>query len=106
MRSLAAGSSNSTSLAPTPRSSSSLENLHSDDLQREVLHTRNESPSAAIPIPRNSEEDLERGDDLAETLVEGRPSVFSPTRGWRVLAGRGRNGGESSGADTGDDRSR
>ena len=108
MRSLAAGSSSSTCLAPTPgpSSSSSREALRSEDLQREVLRTRNESPSAAIPIPRNGEEDLELGDDLADTLVDGRPSAFSPTRGWRALAGRSRNGGESSRSDANDDRSR
>ena len=43
--------------------------------------TANESPSAAIPIPGNTAQDLERGDDMAETLVEDR----SGRRGWRGL---------------------
>ena len=56
----------------------------SDDVQDAVVETRNDSPSAAIPIPRgdDTDSDLERGED-------GEP--YSPTqpssrRGWRNLA--------------------
>ena len=51
-----------------------------DDVQVLAAETANESPSAAIPIPRDN--DVERGDDMAETLVEDR----SGRRGWRGLA--------------------
>ncbi|KAL8783720.1 MAG: hypothetical protein Q9195_009305 [Heterodermia aff. obscurata] len=51
-----------------------------DDVQVLAAETTNESPSAAIPIPRDN--DVERGDDMAETLVEDR----SGRRGWRGLA--------------------
>lgn len=46
-----------------------------------AAETSNESPSAAIPIPRDSN-DIERGDDMADTLVEDQ----SGRRGWRGLA--------------------
>ena len=51
-----------------------------DDVQVVAAETTNESPSAAIPIPRDN--DVERGDDMADTLVEDR----SERRGWRGLA--------------------
>jgi hypothetical protein len=59
-----------------------------EDVQAEAVQTRNESPSAAIPIPQSGDSvDLERGDDLAATLVnEG--SAASSTWNWRELASR------------------
>ena len=71
----------------------------SADVQRQAAETINESPSAAIPIPRDL--DLEQGDDMAATLVndedQGSPasitwrgvpasmslSVFSGQAAWR-----------------------
>ena len=58
-------------------------------MQEEAAATRNDSPSVAIPIPRSPMDDLESGDDLAATLVNDQPSIFSPNRGWRALASRG-----------------
>lgn len=49
-------------------------------MQALAAETTNDSPSAAIPIP-STEQDLERGDDMAETLVESQ----SGRRGWRGL---------------------
>ncbi|MCJ1403924.1 hypothetical protein MMC11_007147 [Xylographa trunciseda] len=63
-----------------------------DEIQAQAAETANESPSSAIPIPRSSADDadldLERGDDLAATLVNDQPEgAFSPRRtGWRGLA--------------------
>ena len=72
------------------RSSNAAEGSHSntsyhgvpqgDDVQALAAETTNESPSAAIPIPRDN--DIERGDDMADTLVEDQ----SGRRGWRGLA--------------------
>ncbi|KAG7007659.1 hypothetical protein G7Y79_00008g022970 [Physcia stellaris] len=73
------------------RSSNAAEGSHSnthyhgvsqgDDVQALAAETTNESPSAAIPIPRDNN-DIERGDDMADTLVEDQ----SGRRGWRGLA--------------------
>ena len=61
----------------------------SDEFQAEIAQTRNESPSAAIPIPRSPEAgNDETSEDLAATLVNDRPSVFSPGRGWHNLVSR------------------
>lgn len=54
------------------------------DVQAQAAETANDSPSAAIPIPRDS--DLERGDDLAATLVNDQPEGPTPRSGWRGLA--------------------
>ena len=54
------------------------------DIQTQVAETANDSPSAAIPIPRDS--DLERGDDMAATLVNDQPEESTPRNGWRGLA--------------------
>ncbi len=54
------------------------------DIQTQAAETANESPSAAIPIPRDS--DLERGDDMAATLVNDQPEESMPRNGWRGLA--------------------
>ncbi|KAL8683424.1 MAG: hypothetical protein Q9186_000577 [Xanthomendoza sp. 1 TL-2023] len=55
------------------------------DIQVQAAETRNESPTAAIPIPRDPG-DLERGDDMAATLVNDAPEASSARRGWRGLA--------------------
>ena len=60
------------------------DHAHGQDIQRQAAETTNGSPSSAIPIPRNS--DLERGDDMAATLVNDLPEAPSPRRGWRDLA--------------------
>lgn len=54
----------------------------SDDVQVLAAESTNESPSSAIPIPGNTDGDLEQGDDLAETLVASQ----SGRRGWSGLA--------------------
>ena len=54
------------------------------DVQVQAAETTNESPSAAIPIPR--EHDLERGDDLAATLVNDQSEASASRSAWRGLA--------------------
>ncbi|KAI9833352.1 MAG: hypothetical protein M1819_003747 [Sarea resinae] len=57
-----------------------------EDIQIRAAETMDESPSSAMPIPSSSNEDidLERGDDSARTLVNGRSISL---RGiWRGLA--------------------
>lgn len=57
-----------------------------DDVQARAAETVNESPSAAIPIPRladEDEEDIERGTDSSAPLNEGSSVARS---GWRNLA--------------------
>ena len=54
------------------------------DIQAQAAETANDSPSAAIPIPRDN--DLERGDDMAATLVNDQPEAATPRNGWRGLA--------------------
>lgn len=98
----ASSSSSSTDLSSMRNShtlsqsnSQSLSHSHeiadSDAIQAAVAHARNESPSAAIPIPHGHDSsDLERGDDLAATLVndENEAGVLSSTWNWRELASR------------------
>ena len=60
MRSLAQPSSNSENQTQDSQNES--------DIQTQAAETRNTSPTAAIPIPRNAS-DLEQNDDLAATLV-------------------------------------
>jgi hypothetical protein len=60
----------------------------SADLQSEVAETRNDSPSSAIPIPRGPDDDIERGDDMAATLVNNEPVAYTPRQGWREVASR------------------
>ena len=57
-----------------------------DDIQVLAAQTTNDSPSAAIPIPR--EADLERGEDLAATLVNDQDlgEASNSRSGWRGLA--------------------
>lgn len=57
-----------------------------DDVQARAAETVNESPSAAIPIPRFSDEDdedIERGADVSAPLNGGQSG---PRMGWRNLA--------------------
>ena len=54
-----------------------------DDIQAQAAETTNESPSAAIPIPRDT--DLERGDDMAATLVNDEPEASTSRSSWRGL---------------------
>ena len=56
-----------------------------EDVQVQAAETRNESPTAAIPIPRDPS-DLERGDDMAATLVNDAPEASSSRRGWPGLS--------------------
>ena len=93
VRSLAASSAPTTP-SPTTTSHSHYHDIapsDPDDVQVQAAETANEAPSSAIPIPRNFDDgdlDLERGDDLAATLVNDQPEgAFSPRRdGWRGLA--------------------
>lgn len=57
-----------------------------DDVQVLAGETANESPSAAIPIPRDI--DLERGEDMAATLVNDQDlgEASNSRSGWRGLA--------------------
>lgn len=58
----------------------------SDDVQARAGETANESPSAAIPIPRlldEDGEDVERGGDSSATLTG---STNDRRSGWRSLA--------------------
>ena len=54
-----------------------------EDVQVQAAETTNESPSAAIPIPRDT--DLERGDDMAATLVNDQPEASTSRGSWRGL---------------------
>ena len=54
-----------------------------EDIQAQAAETANESPSAAIPIPRDT--DLERGDDMAATLVNDQPEASTSRSSWRGL---------------------
>lgn len=56
-----------------------------DDVQVQAAQTSNDSPTAAIPIPHGSD-DVERGYDMAATLVNDLPEASSSRRGWRGLA--------------------
>ncbi|KAL8948568.1 MAG: hypothetical protein Q9222_005254 [Ikaeria aurantiellina] len=61
------------------------EPMATEDIQTQAAETSNDSPTAAIPIPRDTS-DLERGDDMAATLVNEPPETSSSRRGWRGLA--------------------
>ena len=74
-------SRNSNFAESSPSDPSNHDSQQSDDVQVVAAETTNDSPSAAIPIPRDIN-DLERGDDMADTLVEDQ----SDRRGWRGLA--------------------
>ena len=81
VRSLQAGS---TVPAPSTVTTSNQNRSNPSDIQTQAAETTNESPTAAIPIPCN--DDLERGDDMAATLVNDRAEASSPQGGWRGLA--------------------
>ena len=72
-----------------PTSSTNTSSAHApfhdtvDDIQAQAAETANESPSAAIPIPRDA--DLERGDDMAATLVNDQPEASTSRSSWRSL---------------------
>ena len=53
------------------------------DVQRQAAETTNESPSAAIPIPRDI--DLEQGDDMAATLVNDEDEDSTASSTWRGI---------------------
>ena len=76
------------SAAPQPNSSSytPYHDNTEEDVQIQAAETTNDSPSSAIPIPRDANADLERGDDMAATLVNDQQEGSSPSRGWRGLA--------------------
>lgn len=77
MRSMANGNSNERRREGENRS---------DDVQSRVAETVNDSPAAAIPIPRLSdedEEDIERGTDASASL---NGATNAPRPGWRNLA--------------------
>ena len=65
--------------------------VNASDVQAQAAETTNESPTAAIPIPYHSE-DLERGDDMAATLVNDPPQSSASSSssnhrpGWTGLA--------------------
>ena len=69
---------------PTPQSEA-INVSSGEDVQVQAAETTNDSPTAAIPIPRDLS-DLERGDDMAATLVNDPPGASSSRRGWRGLA--------------------
>lgn len=73
--------------APSAAPQSPYRDDPSEDIQARVVGTTNESPSSAIPIPHSPAEgdaDLERGNDMAATLVNDGPSTSRG--GWRGLA--------------------
>lgn len=60
----------------------------SEDLQARIAETRNDSPSAAVPISNVSgfiNSDLERGDDSRVSLLN-RAEAPNPQSSWRNLA--------------------
>ncbi|KAL6713665.1 hypothetical protein ACLMJK_009130 [Lecanora helva] len=57
---------------------------NSADIQTQAAETTNESPSAAIPIPRDI--DLEQGDDMAATLVNDEDESSVSESSWRGLS--------------------
>lgn len=76
-----AGSASSTTAPPAYRDDPS------DEAPTEGPRSTNESPSAAIPVPHRvaeGESDLERGDDMAATLVND--GANTSRSGWRGLA--------------------
>ena len=94
----------------TPRPSSTGPPYQDDpspaDIQTQAAETVNDSPAAAIPIPYDST-DLERGDDLAATLVnEGEPESSAPRSTWAGLTSMslGAFSGEASGRKAHEDR--
>ncbi|KAL9581790.1 MAG: hypothetical protein Q9203_005758 [Teloschistes exilis] len=56
-----------------------------EDVQVQAAESTNDSPTAAIPIPRDGA-DVEQGDDMATTLVNDPPEASSSRPGWRGVA--------------------
>ena len=81
VRSMAHTSPNPTSDGTTPRPYQ--DNPDEADVQTQAAETSNESPSSAIPIPRDI--DLEQGDDMAATLVDDQPETSTPRSAWQGL---------------------
>ena len=79
---MAQPSSNSTTEVTTHTSHGG--NPNPADIQAQAAETTNDSPSAAIPIPRDV--DLEQGDDLAATLVNDQSGASTTSSAWRGLA--------------------
>ncbi|KAI9819114.1 MAG: hypothetical protein M1827_007270 [Pycnora praestabilis] len=86
VRSMARGSPSNSRFAP-------YHDEPEEDIQTRAAETTNDSPSSAIPIPRNivEEADLERGDESAATLINDRPpptttTTSNPRTVWRGLA--------------------
>ena len=82
VRSMAKPLSNPSPNASEPRPTAAGQE---SDVQTQAAETTNDSPTAAIPIPRDPA-DLERGDDLAATLVDDPPEESTSRRRWRGLA--------------------
>ncbi|KAI4089999.1 MAG: hypothetical protein L6R37_007956 [Teloschistes peruensis] len=81
VRSLAKPAGRSSShLAPSGNPSTAAE-----DVQVRAAESTNDSPTAAIPIPRDGA-DVEQGDDMAATLVNDPPEASSSRPGWRGIA--------------------
>ncbi|KAL8868033.1 MAG: hypothetical protein Q9174_005262, partial [Haloplaca sp. 1 TL-2023] len=83
VRSMAKPSSNPSS--PNASESRPTPGVEDADVQAQAAETTNDSPTAAIPIPRDPD-DLERGDDMAATLVDDPPEESTSRRRWRGLA--------------------
>lgn len=84
----------------------------SDDIQQRAAQTINNEPSAAIPIPvredeQDADEDVERGHNVDDPLLGGRPSGTAQA-GWRNIIGASlsRLSGETVWRQTPVDRSR
>ena len=77
------------------------------DIQTQAAETINDSPAAAIPIPYDSA-DLERGGDLAATLVNDDDPEPSSSSRWAGLTSMslGAFSGEASGRKAHEDRDR
>ena len=76
------------------------------EIQTQAAETFNDSPTAAIPIPRDT--DLEQGDDLAATLVNDEEPESSSRSRWAGLTSisLGAFTGEAAGRKAHSDRSR
>lgn len=73
--------------SPSNATQSSYRDEPAEESQMDVRSSMNDSPSAAIAVPHTTapgESDLERGDDMAATLVNDGASTSRS--GWRGLA--------------------
>ncbi|KAG8534369.1 uncharacterized protein KY384_001214 [Bacidia gigantensis] len=103
VRSMAQPSSSS-SRSPASRGHQSSNN--EGEIQTQAAETVNESPTAAIPIPCDT--DLEQGEDLAATLVNDEEPESSSRSGWAALTSvsLGAFSGEAAGRKNHDHRDR